>query len=341
MSEKLMKAMVIREFGPPEVMRLEEIPTPKPGPGEVLVEVHAVSVNRTLDLIVRSGKYPRPISFPHILGVDPAGIVVAVGEGLTTRKVGDRVASYLLRRPLGSVEAPVILGLTVWGGYAEYVNLAEDCSYLIPDGVDFPTACIVSRHAPLAFSMLRDKAQVKPGEWVLVMGAAGGLGSAAVQVAKYLGAKVIAGAGSDERVAAGLALGADVGINYRATDLTAEARRVTGGRGVDIVLENIADPEIFPMAFLSLGQGGRLVTAGSHGGGIVPVSIGHLYLNGITIYGWTGQSAADVNESLKAAAAGRFKVLIDRLMPLAAAAEAHRLVDARSGLGKVVLLPRG
>ena len=118
-----MQAMVIREFGPPEVMRLEEVPTPVPGPGEVLIEVHAVSVNRTLDLIVRAGKYPRPIDLPHVLGVDPSGIVVAVGEGVTTRKVGDRVTSYL-RLDAGRAERPpVMLGLTVWGGYAEYVKL--------------------------------------------------------------------------------------------------------------------------------------------------------------------------------------------------------------------------
>jgi NADPH2:quinone reductase len=172
-----------------------------------------------------------------------------------------------------------------------------------------------------------------------VMGAAGGLGSAAVQVAKYLGARVIAAAGADERVAAAVGLGADAGINYRDQDLTAEARRITGGKGVDIVLENIGDPELFAKAFLSLGRNGRLVTAGSHGGGTVPLNVTHLYFNDITIMGWTGQSDADVNDSLAMAAAGRFQVLVDRVMPLAEAAEAHRVVAGRGGLGKVVLTP--
>ena len=332
-----MKAMVIRQFGGPEVMRLEEVPTPKPGPGEVLIEMHAVSVNRTLDLIVRAGKYPRPINFPHVLGVDPAGTIVAVGEGVRTRKVGDRVVTYLRRHSVSPTETPVILGVNVWGGYAEYVKWLEECTYIVPDGVDFVTACVVARHAPLAFAMLRDKAQVKPGEWVLVMGAAGGLGSTAVQVAKYLGARVSAAGGADDRVKSGLDLGADLGVNYRKQDLTAEVRRITG-RGADIVLENIGDPDLFSKAFLSLGAGGRLVTAGSHGGGIVPVNVSHLYFNHITIMGWAGQTDDDMNASLKAAAEGRLRCLVDRTLPFTEAAEAHRIVADRAGLGKVVLV---
>jgi NADPH2:quinone reductase len=334
-----MKAVVFREFGPPEVMRIEEVPTPEPGPGEVLIAVRAVSVNRTLDLIVRSGKYPRPVALPHVPGVDPSGVIVAVGEGVTERKPGDRVATHLRLDAGAPGTTAVILGVSVWGGYAEYVKVPARTTFLVPDAVDFATATVVARHAPLAFSMLRDKARVQPGEWVLAMGAAGGLGSAAVQAAKYLGAKVIAAAGADARVKAAMELGGDAGINYRAADLTAEARRITEGKGVDIVLENIGDPDLFSKAFLSLGRNGRLVTAGSHGGGIVPLNVSHLYFNHITVMGWTGQSDADMNDSLKAAAEGRFRVLIDKVMPLAEAAEAHRLVERREGLGKIVLVP--
>ena len=114
---------------------------------------------------------------------------------------------------------------------------------IVPDGLDFPTATVVTRHAPTALHLLRDRAKVQPGEWVLVMGAAGGLGSAGIQVAKYLGAKVIAAAGADERVKVGLDLGADAGVNYRAQDLTIEAMRITEGKGVNVVFENIGDPD--------------------------------------------------------------------------------------------------
>jgi NADPH2:quinone reductase len=335
-----MKAIVLREFGPPDVMRLEEVPTPEPGPGEVLIEVRAVSVNRTLDLVVRAGKYARPVTLPHVLGVDPSGIIVAVGPRVVARKPGDRVVTSPRIRAPTATEGPQMLGVHVWGGYAEYVKVPEAATHLIPDPIDFPTATIVARHAPLAFTLLRDRAKVQPGEWVLVMGAAGGLGSAGVQAAKYLGARVIGAAGADERVAAAVKLGADFGINYRQQDLTAEVMRITGNRGADIVFENIGDPELFPKAFLSLGREGRLVTAGGHGGGIVPLDTNRLYLNQITIIGSTTQATEDMERSLAAAAEGRLHVIIDRILPLSQAVDAHRIVADRAGTGKIVLQPR-
>jgi len=188
--------------------------------------------------------------------------------------------------------------------------------------------------------MLRDVAKVKPDDWVLVMGASGGLGSAGIQVAKDLGANVIAAAGADERVRAAVDLGADVGVNYRTQDLTEEVRRITGGRGVDVVFENIADPELFPKAFAALARNGRLITAGAHGGGTVPLDVQRLYLNGITVIGSVGRiTADDLALCMRAAAEGRHRVLLDRVLPLAEAARAHRIVGERSGTGKVVLQP--
>jgi NADPH:quinone reductase len=335
-----MKAIVIREFGPPEVMRLEEVPTPVPEAGEVLIKVHAVSVNRTLDLVLRAGAYSVPIKLPHVLGVDPSGVVAAVGAGVTTRKVGDRVVTLQFVRQATPSSFPVILGLHVWGGYAEYVKVPAACTHPIPDGVDFPVATVVARHAPVGFSMLRDNAGLQAGQWVLVMGASGGLGGAGIQAAKYLGAKVIAAAGADERVKAAVSLGADAGINYRSHDLTEEVMRITEKRGVDVVFENIGDPDLFPKAFASLVRGGRLITAGGHGGGTVPLDVKRLYLNANTIIGTFGRiTPADVEQGLRAAAEGRYRVLIDRVLPLAEAAKAHRLVEARSGIGKVILQP--
>jgi NADPH:quinone reductase-like Zn-dependent oxidoreductase len=334
------KAVVIREFGPPNVMRIEEVPTPVPGAGEVLIEVHAVSVNRTLDLILRSGKYAKKVALPHVLGADPSGVIVEVGPGVTTRKAGDRVATTGRVTQGSANEPPQMLGVHVWGGYAQYVKVPAAITHLIPDAVDFATATCVTRHAPTAFHLLRDRAKLLADEWVLVMGAAGGLGSAGVQAAKYLGARVIAGAGADERVQAAMELGADAGVNYRARDLTAEVLRITGGKGVNVVFENIGAPDLFPKAFASLGRFGRLVTAGGHGGGVVPFDVNHLYLNQITVMGATGGSPADVAMSLEAAAQGRFHALIDQILPLADAARAHEIVNARGGLGKMLLDPR-
>ena len=271
-----MKAIVMREFGPPTVLRPEEIATPVPDAGEVVIQVHAVSVNRTLDLAVRAGTYPARVTLPHILGVDPSGVVSAVGAGVTARTVGDRVATRQILRPATETSGPMILGVHVWGGYAEYVKVPVEMTHAIPDNLDFVTATVVARHGPTALSLLRDHAKVKPDEWVLVMGASGGLGSAGVQVAKDLGAKVIAAAGADERVRAAVDLGADVGVNYRAQDLTEEVRRITNGRGVDVVFENIADPDLFPKAFAALARHGRLITAGAHGGGTVPLDVQRL-----------------------------------------------------------------
>jgi NADPH:quinone reductase-like Zn-dependent oxidoreductase len=332
------KAVILEEFGPPSVLHLADVETPQPGPGEVLVKVHAVSVNRTLDLVVRAGAYARKPALPHVLGVDPAGVVAAVGAGVTGRKGGDRVVT----RPVVGLDEHGhhrLLGVSVWGGYAEYVKVPANVTHLIPAGVDFTTAVVVARHAPLAFAQLRDRAKVEAGEWVLVMGAAGGLGSAGVQVAKHLGARVIAAAGSDERVKIGLDLGADAGVNYRTRDLTIEAVRITQGKGVNVVFENIGDPELFPKAFAALTRRGRLVTAGGHGGGIVPLDVNKLYLNQITVMGITGERPESARQALEMAAAGRFKALIDRVLPLSQAALAHELVEGRGGLGKVILDP--
>jgi len=334
------KAVVLREFGPPEVMRLEEVPTPAPGAGEVLIRVHAVSVNRTLDLVVRSGKYATPVKLPHVLGVDPSGVVEAVGSGVTERKVGDRVVTMQFFKPPSPAAPPSILGVHGWGGYAEYLKVPAALTRPIPDGVDFPTATVVARHAPTAFSLLRDLARLKSGEWILIMGAAGGLGAAGIQVAKYFGAKVIAAAGADARVQAALGLGADHGIDYRRQDLEAQVKRITDGQGVNVVFENIGDPELFPKAFACLARLGRLITAGAHGGGTVPLDAKQLYLKQLTVYGSFGAVLpSDVELGLKAAAEGRYRVLIDQVLPLADAPAAHRRVDARTGTGKVILQP--
>ena len=318
-------------------MKLEEVPTPEPGPGEVLIEVAAVSVNRTLDCIVRSGKYPRPVKLPHILGVDPVGTVVVVGPGVTDRKLGDRVAISLhLSKPGGPLN---LIGIDCWGGYAKYLKLPAKNTYPLPDGLDFNTATVVARHAPLAHNMLRNKVKLQSGEWVLVMGAAGGLASFIVQIAKHLGARVIAAAGTDHHVEVALSLGADYGINYRTQDLTAEVQKLTGGKGAEVVCENIGDPELFPKAFASLAMRGRLVTAGGHGGGVVPLHIFNLYAKNTTIYGSTEQTDDDMTQSLKAAADGHLRALIDQVLPLSEAVRAHQIIEGRGGTGKVLLAP--
>jgi len=333
-----MKAVVMHSFGGPEVLTFEDFPRPVPGPGEVLVAVHTVSVNRTLDLVVRAGDYGAPIKLPHILGVDPSGIIAEIGPGVADRAVGQRVATLPWRsKAVGPLDA---VGMQHLGGYADFVKLPASATVPIPDGLGFAEATIVTRHAPQAFNLLRDRAGLKAGETVLIMGASGGLGSTGVQIAKLMGATVIAAAGAPERVQAALDLGADHGIDYRREDLTARALELTGGRGVDIVFENIADPVLFPKAFHAIARHGRLVTAGSHGGGEVTLDVKRLYLYQIALMGSIGFTPADVEASLQAAAQGRFSVLIDAILPLRDAREAHERVARRDGVGKVILSPQ-
>ena len=345
-----MKAIVIREFGAPEIMRLEEVTEPKAAPGEIVIKVHSVSVNRTLDCVVRAGKYPVKIAMPHVLGVDPAGDVVEVGSGVTQFKLGDRVATISIircgkcKQCARGLEANCLdsqhIGLHCWGGYAEYVAVPERNAFHIADNLTYAEGTVITRHYPMAFNLLTGKTQVRAGEWVLVMGATGALGSSCVQVAKMYGARVIAAAGADERVELAKQSGADYGINYRSQDLAKEVMQLTDGDGVDIVCESIADPTLWPGAFNSLAIGGRMVTAGAHGGGGVMLDVKRLYLRRISIFGAAGTNPPDVDKALDAASTGKIRAIPHRKMNLSQAAEAHHIVENNQIIGKIILEPR-
>jgi NADPH:quinone reductase-like Zn-dependent oxidoreductase len=342
-----MKAVVMREFGGPEVLRYEEIETPEIGPDDVLVEVRAVSVNRTLDLVVREKKYVRVPPLPHVLGVDPSGVIAAVGTRVTDRQIGDRVYVRLFvptddpaAKSLPGVAGVRFLGVDIWGGYAQYVRVPAANAIPIPDNVSFQDATVIGRHLATAVNQVEGVGRAKAGDWVLVMGASGGLGSAAVQVAKWNGAHVIAAAGADERVKAALAIGADHGVNYRAQDLVQEVMRITGGRGVDLVCENVADPELFRRAIHAMTRGGRMVTAGNASGHVeVPLDIRRLYLYQLQIIGEPREQPGGLEAAFARAGLGGVRTIIDRIFPLSQAAEAHRRVAERVGVGKVLLDP--
>jgi len=345
-----MKAYIARRYGDPaDALRLEDVPQPQPGTGEVLLRVHAVTVNRTRDIQGVRGHYSGPDALPMVPGMDPAGEIATVGDGVADLRPGMRVVVNS-RTPCNKcrfcnasndADCPhaTQIGIHRWGGYAEYVAVPATSCMVLPDRLSYADAAVTMRHGPTALMLLDGKAGLRPGEWVLVMGAAGGLGSTGVQVAKQLGATVIAGAGADERVAFARSLGADYGINYRTSDLTDEVRRITGGRGVDVVFENISDPTTWPKAFAALAYAGRLVTVGAHGGGTVPLDARRLYLNRLRVIGAAGANRRDAERALAIAAEGKLRAPVEAVMPLARLPVAFALIGEGKVAGKLVIDP--
>lgn len=346
-----MKAIIQHEFGGPEVLNYEDVDDPSLGPEDVLIEVHAVSVNATLDFLAREGKYTRPVTLPHVLGVDPSGVIVAVGEKVTERKVGERVWCQFFvgcghcdkcDKGLDQIcKEGVMMGVGRWGGYAEKVVIPARRTVPVPDGIPFAHATVIARHFPTAMFLLETQAKIKKDEWVFVTGATGGLGNALIQVAKHHGAKVIAGAGSDDRVDIALQRGADAGVNYFEQDIEAEIANITGGAGLNIICENLANPDIFPKLFNSLAKFGRIVSAGAQGPAKVELDMRQLYLKWASILGGPGNAPDGATRAFEWAVEGHIDPGIDRIMPLKDAADAHRLVASRKITGKVVLDPRG
>ena len=343
-----MKAIVIHEYGPPDVLRYQDVPDPEPRAGEIRIQVHAATVNRVLDVSLRAGRETfRGPALPLIPGVDSAGIVDAVGPGVTKWRVGDRVAAAGIM-PLDicsedghGYDGPKgMMGIKRPGGFAEKVTVPACAVVALPDGLDFHRAAVVLRHVPTAWNLLFHVADLKFDETVLIMGAGGNLGTIGIQIAKnVIGARVIATAGSDERVALGKKLGADHGVNYNTHNLRDEVLRITGGKGVDVVYDNIANPQVLPLAFRAIGMHGRMVTAGAHAGPNVTIDFSHLYHKQITIRGRPGYTPSDLPHCLAAAAQGKVIPQIERVLPLSRAAEAHRMVEANEGQGKIVLDP--
>jgi len=343
-----MKAIVIHEYGPPEVLRYEDVPDPVLREGEIRIRVHAATVNRVLDVSLRAGReqYRGPV-LPLIPGVDCAGIVDAVGPHVGRWRVGDRVAAAGVmplevcaedgngyRGPQG------MMGIKRPGGFAELIAVPACAAVAVPERLDFHHAAVIMRHVPTAWNLLMHVAELKPHETVLIMGAGGNLGSIGIQIAKnVIGAKVIAAAGSDARVKLGINLGADFGVNYATRNIRDEVLRLTHGKGVDVLYDNIANPTVLPLAFDAIGMDGRLVTAGAHAGPDVSINFSHLYHKRITIKGRPGFKPSDLPDCLAAAAEGKVVPQIDKIMPLSRAAEAHRLIEDNGGQGKIVLDP--
>lgn len=346
MAAMTMQAIVLREHGGPEVLRAEELPLPEPGPGEVRVRVRAVALNH-LDLWVRRGGPAFHLEYPHRLGADVAGTIDAVGPGVAATLGAKTVVQPGLS--CGRCAACLgghdnlcrhyrILGENAQGGYAEHlvvpaVNLAP-----YPERLDFAHAAAGILPFLTAWQMVVRKARVAPGDTVLVHGAGSGVGVAAIQIAKLHGARVIATAGSAAKLERAKALGADVGVDYTTGDFAAVCRAETGKRGVDAVIEHVGG-EVFTASIKAVRSGGRIVTCGATAGFHPAIDLRHVFFRQIEILGSTMGSKADLLAVLGHLAAGRLEPVVDRVLPLARAAEGHRVLERREAFGRVVLEP--
>ena len=322
-----MKAVLCKSFGPPESLVVEDVPSPTPGPGEVVLSVKAASVNFP-DVLIIQNKYQFKPPLPFSPGSEMAGVVKSVGDSVTGFKPGDSV-----------------MAITTYGAFAEEVKTEARRLLPIPTGMEFATAAAFGLTYATSEHALCDRGALQAGETLLVLGAAGGVGLAAIEIGKILGARVIACASSDDKLAVCRAHGADDTINYATEDLRERIKAITGGKGADVVYDPVGGPYTEP-ALRSIAWRGRLLVVGFAAGEIPKIPLNLTLLKGCAIVGvFWGEFTKREPESFAAAMAklgrwygeGRLKPHISATLPLERAAEALTLMAERKVKGKVVL----
>lgn len=341
-----MRAAVFDETGGPEVLHLAEIPIPEPGSGQVLVQVKASAING-FDLMARAGTFKTGQPRPAILGADIAGVVARYGpdcraEGEPGRPVilhwvlnCWRCESCLRGHPTTCLRYKY-LGAHVPGGYAEYVAVPEDNLIPFGDDPDWVRAAAFPMVYGTSWHMLIETAHLRPTETVLIQAAGSGIGMAAVQIARLVGARIIATAGSDAKLDKAVEQGAHEVINYREQDLAAEVKRITGGRGVDVVFEHVGG-QMFEQVVRCVTRNGRIVTCGGTAGYDVGMNIAHVFHKQLSILGSNSATRWELAQIAPLVLDGTFEPVVDRVFGLAEAADAHRHLDQRQQFGKVVL----
>jgi NADPH2:quinone reductase len=324
-----MKAVLCKQYGPPESLPFAELPSPRPGPGEAVVSMRAASVNFP-DVLIIQNKYQFKPPLPFSPGSELAGVVKEVGAGVEAFRPGDRVIAF-----------------TTYGAFAEEVKTEVTRLLPIPEGMDFPSAAAFLLTYATSDHALRDRGALQPGETLLVLGAAGGVGLAAVEIGKALGARVIACASSDDKLAVCREHGADDGINYAREDLRERIKALTDGRGVDVVYDPVGGPYSEP-AFRSLAWRGRLLVVGFAAGEIPKLPLNLPLLKGASVVGvfWGDFSRREPQQFRRSVeqlgrwyAEGKLHPHVSRTLPLSRAAEALNLMAARQVKGKIVLTP--
>jgi len=339
------KAILFRQHGGPEVLQYVDIPDPEPRPNEVLVRVRACALNH-LDLWVRGGLPNVPIPLPHIPGSDVAGEIAKIGTEVTTVRLGQKVV-LVPGVTCGKCPACISgldnhcrqftnLGYIIDGGCAEFVRVPEVNCLPYPENLSFVEAAAVPLVFQTAWHMLITRAQLQPGEDVLILGAGSGVGSAAIQIAKFFGARVITTAGSDAKLEKARQLGADHVINHKTQKIREEIRRITSKRGVDVVFEHVGTAT-WDESLASLALAGRLVTCGNTTGYDAKLDLRFLFSRQLSLLGSYMGVKSELHTIMKLVSAGRLKPVVDHVFPLAEAAAAHTYLESGQQFGKVVL----
>jgi len=322
-----MKAVLCKQYGPPDTLTFEELPSPRAGAGEVVVSVKAASVNFP-DVLIIQNKYQFKPPLPFSPGSELAGVVKEVGAGVTNVKAGDKVIAF-----------------TTYGAFAEEVKTEAGRLLPLPEGMDFASGAAFLLTYGTSDHALRDRGALKAGETLLVLGAAGGVGLAAIEIGKALGARVIACASSEEKLAVCRSHGADAGIDYANEDLRERIKALTDGRGVDVVYDPVGGPYTEP-AFRSLAWRGRLLVVGFAAGEIPKLPLNLALLKGASVVGvfWGDFArrepkafAESVRQLGRWYAEGKLKPHVSQTLPFERAAEAIQLLASRKAKGKVVL----
>lgn len=342
-----MHAVQFTDHGDRDVIEYGPHPDPAAGPDDVLVSMRAGALNH-LDLWTRRGLPGLDLAFPHVPGSDGAGVVEAVGDDVERFEPGDRVAllagvscgrcEHCRRGEDVLCDTYHVIGEHVPGVHAEYAAVPEANLAPVPDHVDWATAASAPLVFLTAWRMLVKRAGIDPGDSVLVHGATGGVGHAAVQIADHAGATVYATGGTDEKLAVVETLGADTCINYDRESFKQVIRESTDGRGVDIVVDHVGEAT-WDDSLKCLVKGGTLVTCGATTGGMPETNVNRLFWNQLSILGSTMATHGEAERVLDLVWAGELEPIIRAELPMSETAEGHRLLEAREGVGKVVLRP--
>ena len=342
-----MNAVIFRRHGGPDVLEYTDVPDPSAGLGQILVRVKACALNH-LDLWIRQGIPAYRIQMPHISGCDVAGVVERVGQGVTHIAVGD---SIVLAPGLSCSECDWcragedtlcvsygIRGAKTDGGYAELIAASASDALLLPPGLSFEAAAAYPLVFLAAWHMLVTRAKLQMGETVLVQAAGSGVGHAAVQIAKYLGARVLTTVGSDAKIPKAKALGADDVINYQREDFEERIKTLTQNLGVAVVFEHIG-PQTWERSLRVLAKGGRLVTCGATSGPSVPLDLRYVFSRQLTVLGSMMGTREELKTVTQLIGQRKLKPVVDTVFPLREARAAQERMLARDVFGKLVLQP--